>query len=234
MNDNRRGEATGPEEILDGLWAWRARHPEWHPGEWGAEVVSWALRAGDDALLVDPLIPEDGEAVWALVEQLATDARRLAVLVTIPYHVRSAEPIRERLAGPTPFSIHGHAACRDRLSSAGGFEELVPGRELPGGAVSYEIGNPKRFETPIGLPSHDALAFGDSIVGTPDGLRMWSAREVDDGRRRFFAERFAPTFEPLVALRSANVLVGHGPSAIGDGAAQLERAVSAPPWYHPG
>ena len=31
------------ERLDDGLWAWRGRHPEWHPGKWGAEVVSFAV-----------------------------------------------------------------------------------------------------------------------------------------------------------------------------------------------
>ena len=33
-------------KLADGLWYWTARHPEWHPGEFGAEVASFALRAG--------------------------------------------------------------------------------------------------------------------------------------------------------------------------------------------
>ena len=32
-----------------GLWRWTARHAEWHPGEWGAEVASFAADAGDAA-----------------------------------------------------------------------------------------------------------------------------------------------------------------------------------------
>ena len=32
-------------EIAPGLWRWTARHAEWHPGEWGAEVASFAVDA---------------------------------------------------------------------------------------------------------------------------------------------------------------------------------------------
>jgi hypothetical protein len=33
------------DELADGLWRWTARHGEWHPGEWGAQVASFALSA---------------------------------------------------------------------------------------------------------------------------------------------------------------------------------------------
>lgn len=224
-------------EVVGGLWAWAARHPEWHPGEFGALVTSWALDAGDTALFLDPLVPADApEPALSLIDRLAKARGRAAILITIPYHVRSAEAIRERLAAAgIEATIHGHAACRSRLRSNDGFAELQPGAELPGGAVGYAIGKPRRFETPLHLPSHGAVAFGDAIVGTGDGLRMWTAKgEVDKRAERFYRERFAPTLTPLAELKPANVLVGHGPSAFGDGARQLERALATPPWYHPG
>ena len=58
------------EELTEGLWRWTARHPEWHPGEFGAEVASFAAQAGDDTLLIDPLLPPEigrascRERVW--------------------------------------------------------------------------------------------------------------------------------------------------------------------------
>jgi hypothetical protein len=51
------------QELAAGLWRWTARHGEWHPGEWGAQVASFALVAGDVLLLVDPLLPEDDAPV---------------------------------------------------------------------------------------------------------------------------------------------------------------------------
>jgi len=46
------------EKLTDGLWRWTARHPEWHPGEFGAEVACFAAQAGDTTLLIDPLLPQ--------------------------------------------------------------------------------------------------------------------------------------------------------------------------------
>ena len=57
---------------MEGLWRWTARHPEWHPGEFGAEVACFAARAGDTTLLIDPLLPEDAgaaEDVLAVIDR---------------------------------------------------------------------------------------------------------------------------------------------------------------------
>jgi broad specificity phosphatase PhoE len=85
------------------------------------------------------------------------------------------------------------------------------------------------------LPSHDALVFGDALVTTPDGeLRIWHNEPVDERRVAFYAERFAPTLEPLIALEPQRILVTHGAPILSDGAAALRRAAAAPPWYHRG
>src|SRR3954468_15642554 len=93
--------AAKSERIGPGLWRWTARHPEWHPGEFGLEVASFALDAGGDLLLVDPLLPGDDTAVLDLLDGLAAD-RDVHVLITIGYHVRSAEAVCERYGGAGP------------------------------------------------------------------------------------------------------------------------------------
>ena len=71
-----------PEQLADGLWRWTARHPEWHPGEFGREVASYGLRAGDEAILIDPLLPSDPGPALELTDELVGD--RLAVESTLP------------------------------------------------------------------------------------------------------------------------------------------------------
>ena len=59
------------QELADGLWRWTARHPEWHPGSWGAEVACFAVDAGDVLLLIDPLLPERSEKMLdAIVDKI--------------------------------------------------------------------------------------------------------------------------------------------------------------------
>ena len=212
------------QELAPGLWRWTARHAEWHPGEWGAEVASFAADAGEAVLLVDPLLPEDDAGVLERLDALAP----AAILVTIPYHARSSEALAERYGAP----IHGHPAVGKRLRAG---SRLKPLDALPGGARAYPIGKPRRFETPIHLPSHRALVFGDAIVTTPEGdLRIWHTDRVDDARARWYRERFVPTLQPLRELDLERILVTHGEPVLQGGGAALDDALEHRPWYHHG
>lgn len=222
-----------PTAIGEGLWRWSSRHPQWHPGEFGAEVVCFAARAPDALLLIDPLLPEDPSAVLALLDTEVAAAGSVAILITIPYHVRSAEPLWERYRSDQPVSLHGHPAVLKRLSaSARAFRPIEPGAELPGGASAYAIGRPRRYEYPLHLPGHDAVVFGDAVVGVDDRLRVWSNRRMDEDVLRFYRERFNPTLEPLVAIGAERMLMTHGPSVLESGTEALRAALAAPPWYH--
>jgi hypothetical protein len=219
-----------PEQLADGLWRWTARHPEWHPGEFGSEVASFALSAGPETLLVDPLLPPDPDGVLDLIAELLGE--RLEILITIPYHVRSSEQIRDRFRAEAAITIWGHAACRKRLGDPGGFRAFEPGDPLPAGVTAHRIGKPRRFETPLHFPSHRALVFGDAVAEVDGALRVWSENSVDDEVSRFYHERFNPTLEPLLELEFDRVLVTHGQPILRAGRAELESALRAEPWYH--
>jgi hypothetical protein len=218
-----------PEQLADGLWRWTARHPEWHPGEFGSEVASFALTAGDETVLLDPLLPPEPEAVLDLIERELGE--RLAILITVPYHVRSSEEIRHRFRGQVETTIWGHPACRKRLSESAGFRAFEPGDELPAGASAHRIGKPRRHEMPLHLPSHRALVFGDAVAEVDGELRVWSDRRMDAEVSRFYRERFNPTLEPLLELDFDRVLVTHGQPVLQGGREQLEAALRAEPWY---
>jgi hypothetical protein len=219
--------SSSPVELAPGLWRWATRHPEWHPGRFGAEVACFALDAGDELLLIDPLLPigDDGP-VLDVLDGLAS-GRAVHVLITIGYHVRSAEPLAERHGG----QVWGPPNCASRLRDPSRLRELEPGVPGPGGATAYAIGRPVRGERPLWLPSHHAVAFGDAVVTTPEGeLRMWAHESLDDRRRRFYRDRFAPTLAPLVELPVERVLVTHGEPVLADGAAALREALAGEPW----
>lgn len=218
------------DRIAPELWSWARRHPEWHPGDFGAEVVAFMAATDRETLLIDPLLTDE-DPVWELIAGTGRTGP-IRVLITIPYHARSAEPIRDRFGGEREVTIHGHPAVAKRLRSSAGFEPFRPGDELPAGVSAHPVGNPRRFETPLLIPSHSALVFGDAIVGTDAGPRIWSAEKVDERVRRFYANRFVPALMPLLDLDFDRLLLTHGPSVLAGGRAGLREAIEAPVWYH--
>jgi hypothetical protein len=220
------------EKLTEGLWRWTARHPEWHPGEFGAEVACFAAQAGDTTLLIDPLLPAEPDPVLDALDD--TLANRLAILITIPYHVRSSEELWRRYRDQAESTIHGHAAAAKRLKDRSAFREIEPGAVLPGGVTAHTIGKPRRYEMPLHLPSHDALVFGDAVAETGGRLVVWSTNRVDAKVELFYAERFNPTLEPLLELAFEKVLVTHGQPVLEGGKQALRRALKAKPWYHHG
>jgi hypothetical protein len=228
------------EELRERLWRWTARHPEWHPGDFGAEVASFAAQAGDTTLLIDPLLPREAEAgpesaseqVLETIE--GTLGERLAILITIPYHVRSAEELWRRYRNDADTTIHGHPAAGKRLKDRSAFREIEPGVPLPAGVTAHRIGKPRRYEMPLHLPSHGALVFGDAVAEADGRLVVWATDKVDAKVERFYRERFNPTLEPLLELDFDSVLVTHGRPVLSGGKRALRAALEAKPWYHHG
>ena len=218
-----------PQPLADGLWRWTARHPEWHPGEFGSEVASFAVQARDDILLIDPLLPREPEPVLELIDELL--GSRVAILISIPYHVRSAEELWRRYRDRSDCAIWGHAACAKRLSDRSGFREIELGVPLPAGVSAHPIGRPRRQEMPLYVPSHRALVFGDAVVVVDRELRVWSFDKVDARRAGWYRDRFNPTLEPLLELDIERVLVTHGEPVLTDGHTKLRAALAARPWY---
>jgi glyoxylase-like metal-dependent hydrolase (beta-lactamase superfamily II) len=217
---------THPIQLADGLWRWTARHPQWHPGGFGSEVASFAVRDdGDRLILVDPLVTDDGAgAVLDLLDALADGD--VAIVITVPYHARSAESLAERYGA----TVHGHRATAKRFSD----KRHVTEEPAPGGVSAHAIGKPRRSERPVHLPSHRALAFGDAVVEVDGELRMWCQDPLDDRRVAWYRDVFAPTLRPLLDLDVDRVLVTHGEPVLHDGRAALRSALEQPPWYHHG
>ena len=221
-------------EIAPGLWRWAARHPDWHPGEFGREVASFAMRVrGGDTLLVDPLLPGEPGAAGALLDDLASGSRRLHIYITIPYHVRSSREIVSRY-GAGRVQVWGERRAARRLAPDIAVTAPEPGVELPFGGRCFAIGRPRRAELPLWIDDHAALAFGDALVTTAGELRIWSQDPLDDRRLAFYRQRFAPTLEPLLDMPVQRILVTHGDPVLTDGAAAMRRALTEPPWYHHG
>ena len=215
------------DELTPGIWHWSAPHPEWRPRHpWGREVASFAVAAGRELVLIDPM-PPDWEELDALVKRIG--ARSLAIFITIHYHVRATALVYERYGADLEVSVHAHRSVAARLGPGVPMRPIEPGASLPLGVQAAPIGSPRRREMPLYLPFADALAFGDAVVGVDGELRVWE--EIEDAKRRdWYERRFLPTLHPLLDLDAEHVLVTHGPPVIGGGGAALEKALEAPPW----
>jgi hypothetical protein len=228
-------EEEGMDEIAPDIWRWTARHPEWRTRvEWGHEVASFAL-VGDGLTLVDPLLPAPGTPARAKVddalERLARDASRLDIMITIPYHARSAEELAARYRDALPTAVWGHRAVARRFTDpATRLHEIEPGRPVADVALALPIGKPRRFETPLYFADHRALAFGDVVIGFEGTLRVWQQASTDP---HWHDHVFLPTMRPLLDLDVERVLVTHGPAVLHDGRAALREAMAAGMWDYP-
>ena len=148
---DRVRERRGVRQLADGLWYWTARHPEWHPGEFGAQVGCYLAHEGGRTIIIDPLATEDLDAY------IDGD---VVVAVTIPYHVRDSAELAKRYGGV----VSAHPDARRRLPDGTPFD---PDAGLRWHALK------RGKERPLELPGHRALVFGDRIVGVDGGLRYW-------------------------------------------------------------
>ena len=75
-------------------------------------------QAGDDTLLIDPLLPPEPAPVLDLVEKIL--GARLSILITIPYHVAQRRGDCATASARTPTTtIRGHPAVAKRLRHQG-------------------------------------------------------------------------------------------------------------------
>ena len=129
------------DEIAPGIWRWTARHPEWHTRiEWGHEVASFALAATGSSWSIRccplPTLPTRA-AVDRRLDRLAREAERLDIMITIPYHARSAEELFARYRDTLPTTIWGHRAVAKRFRDAATvLHEIEPGQAVGGDALA--------------------------------------------------------------------------------------------------
>jgi glyoxylase-like metal-dependent hydrolase (beta-lactamase superfamily II) len=220
---------SGVREIAPGIWCWQRRPRGLRPGEFGART-SYAVTAGGETLLVDPLVTGEDDPALGVLDGLARG--RVRILISKPYHTRSAEPLWRRYRRADA-RIYGHPEVATRLGDVSGFRP-VTGGDVGGAARFHPIGSPPRSEQPIEIPAQRALVFGDAVVETGGGeLRVWEDPLDSERRRRWWRERYLPTLERLAALEPEHVLVTHGQAVLGDGAAALRRALGRDPWQRP-
>jgi glyoxylase-like metal-dependent hydrolase (beta-lactamase superfamily II) len=181
--------------VVEGLWRWSARHPEWKPGEgWDADVWCVYAETADAVVLIDPLVPEDEpERFWRALDR---DVERLglpvAVLLTCSWHGRSAGEVTARYgAAASPpagveaipvwsqevvFWLPGQSAlvAGDALLDMDGALALQPESWLDGEQYAPFVRAVERLlELPVErvLPSHGAAVLENGRAAIERALR---------------------------------------------------------------
>lgn len=214
------------DELAPGLWKFTVARNGIPP-----TMTAYALRDAEDSILVDPLVDGENGALTAALDEIVRG--RVRILVTTPFHVRGSEFLWKRWRDRYEVAILGHEYCATRLDDRSAFRPLRGGETLDGGVRAHSIGRPRRAEIPFELPSHRALAFGDTVLEIDGELRVWPRHRDIDQRRAWYEERFRPTLEPLARLDVERVLVTHGEPVLHDGARVLGEALTRPPWRRP-
>ena len=140
-------------ELAPGLWRWTARHPDWRESDgWNPEVGCVYYEAPDATVLIDPLVPLERERFFdALDRDVERRGLPVAILLTVPWHGRSAGELAERYktisATPSGVEVLALSEVDDAL---------------------------------YWLPEHRALVVGDVMYGTPGGVRVCPDSYLDE------------------------------------------------------
>jgi hypothetical protein len=214
------------DEAAPGLWRFGVKRNGIPP-----TMTSYALHEREDTILIDPLVAGQTEPLLAALDELVRG--RVRILITTPFHVRGSELLWRRWRARHEVTIFGHEHCATRLDDRSAFRALRGGETLDGGVRAHPIGQPRRAEIPFELPSHRALAFGDSVLQINGELRVWPRQRDLEQRRTWYEQRFLPTLEVLTRLDVERVLLTHGEPVLHDGARALAASLARPPWSRP-
>jgi glyoxylase-like metal-dependent hydrolase (beta-lactamase superfamily II) len=189
-------------QIAPGLLYWTAPHPEWRRAtDWPEHVGCVYYEASDAIALIDPLLPEgEGDEFWEMLDAAIHRSRLpVAVLLTAPWHERSAPVVAERY-GATVWVRESP----DFLPA--GVEVFVPAGSSEGQVAFF-------------LRSHQALVVAEFFMGANGGLRVCPSPALTD------KDAFVESLRTLLDLPIDYVLVSHGEPVLHDGRRRIAEAL---------
>ncbi|GAA1706991.1 hypothetical protein GCM10009745_63570 [Kribbella yunnanensis] len=210
-------------DLAQGLWIWRLDHPRWAEGlDWQERVTSVCVDVGEERWLLDPLMPPDN--AFDLWDRF-TDRPPTAVAVLLPDHMRPTWADRETWSVDAVVQRYGCEAFGpntfdpDMGEADTEVHHIIPGQQLPGGLVPLD--DPRGWhETPMWIPEHRTLVFGDTLTERAGVLRIWASPTHE--------EAAVPALRSLLELPFERVIVSHGEPVHSRDA--FEQALQHPPW----
>jgi hypothetical protein len=197
-------------EVAPRLYYWTAPHPAWHAAcEWPEDVGCVCYRTSEATVLIDPLLPQDGEeAFWQFV-----DAPQLPVevLLTAPWHRRDAYRVAERCR--TTVWAHELAASRVDFPTRSD--------DLPAGVGAFVPEGDDEGQVAFHFPDPQTLVVGEFLVGSEHGLKLNPSPALRD------AGAFRRSMRKLLDLPIERVLVAHGEPVLRDGRRAVAKALDA-------
>jgi hypothetical protein len=206
---------VGVKDLAPGLWIWRARHPGWTPNsDWQPVVTSTFIESGSERLVLDPVAPApDATDVWKRIDE----HRPTAAVVLMPDHVRDVDLFARRYGARAfgPMFFFPEDVPKTKL------EPIMADSKLPGGLLALHDGR-GRLETPIWLPKHRVVVFGDALTERKGELRVWNSR--------WHEKRELPALRALLELPFERVIISHCDTNPIQSRAAFEHALDLPPW----
>jgi len=194
--------------IGERLVYWTAQHPSWRPGaNWPCEVGCVLYRHAEALVLIDPLVEEDR---WAwLDDEVSRASTPVVVLLTAPWHLRSASETSARYDAP----VWASEAGRTRLP------ELDRLQQLPAGIQAFEPGGVDEGQVAFFLEQERALVVAEFFMGSSAGLEVHASPATAD------VDAFGASLRELQRLPIERVLVAHGPPVLSEGSRHIAAAI---------
>jgi hypothetical protein len=202
-------------QVLDGLWRFEARHPEWTEDEGGEEgwepvVGWWAAACSEGVVLIDPLVVD-----WPGLDAVVRGHGGCAGIIrTCHWHQRSIPKAAARYGAEVWARPHPDIALPA--------DRAMGDRDEPWDGVQvFDV--ERADEIAVWLGRQRALVFGDAMLRNGDGqLRVCpeSWTQPAGGRARLIG-----LLSRLGELPVEHVLVSHGPLVLRDGLASLRCAL---------
>jgi hypothetical protein len=191
------------QQLRPGLWRWTAPHPAWAPAvAWPQEVGCVYYEAPEATVLIDPLVPEaaDGERFWrALDRDVERRGLPLAVVLTAPWHRRSADEVAARYGASVWTRSDG-----------------VP---PPAGVVAFSVPPVDERQVALLLPEHGALVTAEILASLDGELRVCPSPALEN------VEALALFLDELRGVPIDLVLPAHGAPVLEDAPGAVRRAV---------